>query len=474
MIDWSMVYLAAEWTVRGIMLIVVTQRQRPPSALAWLVGIFFLPWVGLVFYFLVGENRLPLRRTQQRLIVDEKLKLLGDRFRGHPHIEHPELKGNAATVVHLAEKLGSLPILGNNSITLIDDTDEMIDRLVADIDAATHHVHLLYYIFADDQTGRRVADALERAARRGVQCRLLVDAVGSRRMYKSLGPRLQEAGVDVRLALPVNLWRRQAARLDLRNHRKLAIIDGLIGYAGSQNIVNADYGHKDLAWLDLSVRLEGPILLELQVVFSQDWFFETSELLADESVFPDPVVKGDVAVQTLPSGPIYPTENYQRLVVAAIHGATRRVVITTPYLVPDEPTLQAMQTAVLRGVRVQVIVPERCDQVLVGAASRGYYELLLEAGIELYLYQDGLLHAKTILIDDTISLIGTSNFDIRSFAINFELNLMFFGAETAKSLDRLIAAWLAKSNQLTSSAWAERPFLVQTAENVARLFSPVL
>ncbi len=474
MIDWSLVYLLLEWSVRAIMLVVVTQRQRPRNALAWLVAIFFVPWVGVLLYLLIGENRLPARRSQQRLVVEERLRSLGERFQGHPHVVHPELEGTAMTVVTLAERLGSLPILGKNNAELISDTDRFVDALIDDIDAAQQNVHLLYYIFADDQTGQRVADALCRAAHRGVTCRLLVDAVGSRGMLKRLAPRLVEQGVEVKAALPVSLWRRRAARLDLRNHRKLAVIDGRIAYAGSQNIVNADYGHKDLAWHDLSVRLTGPITLELQFVFVEDWFFETGVLPDDDSVFPDPEPCGEVAAQTLPSGPIYTTENYQRLVVAAIHGAARRVVITTPYLVPDEPTLQAMQTAVLRGVRVQVIVPERSDQKLVGAASRGYYDLLLSAGVELYLYQTGLLHAKTILIDDSVCLIGSSNFDIRSFEINFELNMMFYGPQMVASLARLIDQWTAQSLHLTAEHWANRPAHQRIVQNVARLFSPLL
>lgn len=474
MIDWPLVYVIAEWVVRVVMLVVVTQRQQPRNALAWLVAIYFLPWLGLILYVLIGENRLPRRRAHHRAVVEKQLQRLAERFRGHPHIVHPEFAGATMTAVNLAERLGSLPILGKNNAELIDDTDEFIRRLIDDIDAAEQHVHLLYYIFADDATGHRVAEALLRAAGRGVPCRLLVDAVGSRQMLKRLAPRLEAGGVDVHPLLPVSLLRRQAARLDLRNHRKLAVLDGRTAYVGSQNLVNANYGHKDLAWHDLSVRLTGPSVLELQVVFAGDWFSETTQFLNDDKVFPDPRPTGDISVQTLPSGPTYTTENYQRLVVTAIHGAQRRVTITTPYLVPDEPTLQAIEVAVLRGVKVQFIIPERCDQRLVGAASRGYYEMLLDSGVELYLYRDGLLHAKTILIDDTLSMIGSSNFDIRSFEINFELNLMFYGPQMAGKLGAMIDRWIEGSRRLQSDQWNHRPELQRIGQNVARLFSPLL
>ena len=199
----------------------------------------------------------------------------------------PKSDLHAQEAVKLAEKLGYMPILGGNDVELIAETEDFIDKLVADIDAARHHVHLLFYIFADDGTGRRVAEALARAVKRGVKCRVLVDAVGSRPMFKRLARQMIAQGIEVHQALPVGLFRRRMARIDLRNHRKLAVIDGCVGYTGSQNIVDAGYGRKDLAWYDLMVRLTGPILLELQSVFVADWYFETEEILEGGEYFPE-------------------------------------------------------------------------------------------------------------------------------------------------------------------------------------------
>ena len=474
MISWSFAYYLSEWVIRLVLLFQVPRRRRPISSLAWLAVIFFQPWVGLFFYLLIGRNRLPLRRTRQHSLLLAELESIEKRFEGHPHLIQPELGPGSWAAVRLAERLGYMPILGGNSAELMGRTEEVVERLVRDIDEAQEHVHLLFYIFADDGAGRKVGEALMRAAKRGVKCRVLADAVGSWGMFGGLGERMRQAGVEVREALPVGLFRRRMARIDLRNHRKVAVIDGRIGYAGSQNIVDASYGRGDMLWHDLMVRLRGPVVLELQAVFVGDWYFEAEEVLDGEGIFPEPEVAGEVSAQTLPSGPNYPTENYQRMVVAALYAAVERVVITTPYFVPDESFMQAMETAVLRGVEVELILPRKSDMVLVNAASRAYFDDLLEAGVRIFLYDDGLLHAKTMSIDDKIAFIGSGNFDIRSFELNFEVNLLFYGSEVAGQLKALQQEYLSRSVKVTQHRWSTRPMVQKVVQNVAKLLSPLL
>ena len=471
---WTETLYITEWIVRVVMLFVVVRRQNPSSAMAWLLVIFFEPLLALPFYLLVGENRLPVRRTEAYRRLSARLESTREAFLSHPMTFVSDFPEAHQMTMRLTEKLTDMPIAGGNATDILTETADVIDRLVADIDEAKYHVHLLYYIYADDETGRRVAEALGRAVVRGVKCRVLVDAVGSKKMLRGLARRMREWGVDVHEVLPVGIFRRSFARMDLRNHRKLAVIDGKLGYTGSQNIVNADYGHKDLAWHDMTVRLRGPILLELQAVFLNDWVFTTNELLEEEELFPDIERAGETPIQTLPSGPTFATENYQRLIVAAIHRAEKHVTITTPYLVPDMALLQALETAVLRGVGVTVIVPRRCDQVLVGAASRSYYNLLLSKGVDIFLYEPGLLHAKTIRIDDSLSLIGSSNFDIRSFALNFEINMIFYGEQFTSQLRLEHEDYLQDANRLTMAEWQNRPKWRKLGEDVARLFSPLL
>lgn len=479
MISWPVffwfLYYASEWVIRAVMLVVVVSRRRQPSsAMAWLLVIFSVPWLGLVLYLLVGENRLPRRRTEQHARILEELKPVGRRFEDHPSASCTMLGPQARATVTLAERLGYMPILSGNAVELMTSTDDVIDRLIADVDAAEHHAHLLFYIYADDETGRRVADALVRAARRGVKCRVLVDSVGSARMFKRLGPRMTEEGVELHEMLPVGIFRRRVARMDLRNHRKLAVIDGRIAYTGSQNIVNADYGHRDLAWHDMMARLTGPAVLELQAVFVADWYFDTDEILNGDDVFPEPPIAGKIPVQTLPSGPTYPTENYQRMVVAALHDAREHVILTTPYFVPDEPFVQALQTAVLSGVEVELIVPRRSDRWLVTLASRAYYGELLDAGVKLHLYDAGLLHSKTMSIDDTVAFLATGNFDIRSFALNFEVNLLLYEADVTERLRAEQRRYIADSVRLTRAQWRKRPVLQKLLEKLAKLLSPLL
>jgi cardiolipin synthase len=259
----------------------------------------------------------------------------------------------------------------------------------------------------------------------------------------------------------------------LRNHRKIAVIDGRVGYTGSQNIVDAKF-LEDLTYDEMVVRVTGPIVLELQYVFATDWFVETEEVLDGPDIYPDPERPGTAAAQVLPSGPGLPTENNQRLFVSLIHGARSRVVITTPYFIPDEPLLQAMQTAVLRGVEVHLIVSERADQLLVALAQRSYYDEMLELGIHIHLYRRHFLHAKHLSIDDEIALIGSSNMDIRSFQLNNEISVLFYGRDVAPRLHLEEQRYLQRSRPLDPQQWAKRRFIHKVGEELARLLSPVL
>jgi cardiolipin synthase len=359
-------------------------------------------------------------------------------------------------------------------VTLISDTNQVIRRLVADIDGATKHVHMVFFIFRDDDTGRCVADALKRAAERGVQCRLLLDAVGSWSALRSLSHDLKSAGVEVYDGLPVGFLRRRVSRIDLRNHRKMVVIDGTTGYTGSQNIVDDNYGHKDLIWYDLTARLNGPIVQELQTVFLEDWNFRTNQLIGERDVFPKPEPSGAVSAQVLPSGPNYPVESFQRLVVAVLYSAHKRVVITTPYFVPDEPFLQAMQVAAQRDVEVNLILPVKTDHPLIDMAGRAYFDELLEAGVRIFTYDNGLLHAKTITVDDSIAFLGSSNFDIRSFTLNFEINLLLYGREATQDLYERQMEYLHNSRAVVLSDWRKRGSLKRLADDIAKLFSPLL
>ncbi len=385
----------------------------------------------------------------------------------------PVLPGTYASASKLVENLGQFPIMGGNKVNLLADYDGVIDELVADINRARHHVHILTYIFANDRTGSKIIGALKNAAERGVECRVLIDALGSRRWSRDIVDQLTNGGVQVARALPVTFLRRRSARADLRNHRKIAIIDSFHGFIGSQNIIDAQYA-PGLFNRELVVHVAGPVVLEMQAVFAADWFLETGQDLNKASFFQHRHGAGSTIAQLLPSGPDYPVAGAGRLVVALIYSARRRIVLTTPYFIPDVALVQALETAVMRGVEVSLILSRASDSLLVGLAQRSYYEQMLRAGVTIYLYRDGLLHAKHIMIDELISVIGSTNIDIRSFQLNAEASLILYDEKVANTLDAEQDKNIAGSDRLTLESWDQRPRPVKLVENIARLVSPLL
>jgi cardiolipin synthase len=471
-----LLYVVSEWLIRLLMLGIVIERHPPRTAMLWLLVIYFLPWPGLLLYFLIGENRLPHRRLVKRQALQKRLDELQQRHVPSLPSARAVLDQDFLPAIKLAETLGRMPIMFGNRVQLLNHAHDVIDRLVADIEAAERHVHLLFYIFEVDATGLRVCAALERAVERGVKCRLLVDDVGSRSFLRHSAQALCKRGVEVYATLPVNLLRAAVSRIDLRNHRKIAIIDSRIGYAGSQNIVDPGYGRKGLQWFDLMVRLSGPVVLELQAVFIGDWYAESDQLLESDDIFPrveNPLGEGAPA-QVLPSGPLEVAESYQRLTTAAIYSARHRVSITTPYFVPDEVFLVALETAALKGVEVEIILPRRSDQRVVGYAARGYFERLLKVGVIIHQYRKGVLHTKSMTIDDSLAFVGSSNFDIRSFALNFEINLIFYQPEFAAELYQQHQSYKADSHQVSLEEWLMRPWYKRILQNITRLLSPLL
>lgn len=462
-----------EWAIRLVMLVLIPMRRSPATAKGWLLLIFFLPWAGLVLFLLIGRSGLPAWRLTRQRESQNRLARIGKQMRSNIHFQEPQLGGNLAQAVTLALNLGDMPMLGGNSAELLADYDATINRLVEDIDAAQHHVHLLFYIYATDATGQKVTAALARAVERGVVCRVLMDAVGTGRDCRVLLPQLRELGIEAFPMLPVGLFRTKAARFDLRNHRKIAIIDGQIGYIGSQNIVDSTF-KPGLTFVELMVRVRGPIVLELQAVFQGDWYQESDILLEDKSVFPDPTIVGPVTMQVLPSGPGYQHENNQRMFLSLVHGARRRVVITTPYFVPDEALLAALQTAVLRGAEVHLVVNKFRDQLLVSLAQQSYYQQLLESGVQIHRHTRGFLHAKHLSIDNSVSLIGSSNMDIRSFQLNNEISILIYDVHLTNQLAEEQQRNFNNSELLTREEWQRRSWLVRFAENLARLMSPLL
>lgn len=472
-VQWGTLYYISEWFIRFLMLVYVPQRRSTAATRTWLLLIFLLPWPGLIIYTVFGRIYLPQRRIEEQDRASHHIRAIQQQQMGSRIAAELDLPDYLARAASLAAKLGDFHVFAGNQLELLADYAGSIERLIADMDSAQESVHLLYYIFEADNTGERVADALIRAAGRGLRCRVLMDAVGSKRGLKSLAPKLRAAGIEVHATLPVGLLRRNTARFDLRNHRKIAVIDGRIGFTGSQNIAEPHFvpGYPNE---ELVARVTGPVVAQLQAVFLMDYFIETGVVEQSPELFPELPAVGDSPVQVVPSGPGYRRENGQELMVSLLYAAEKRVVITTPYFVPDEIFLQAMRAATLRGVELHLVLSKHSNQRVTNLAQCSYYDSLLEAGVQVHLYEPHFLHAKHLTIDDHIAFIGSTNIDIRSFALNAEINLLVYDEAVVKELQAVQARYIAHSDLLTAEVWNQRPLGLRTIQNIACLADSLL
>jgi cardiolipin synthase len=453
---------------------VVPKNRRPSSAMAWLLAIFFIPGVGLIGYLLLGQTRLDRRRhARQRALNDEVTEYV----RGLPRSPHPKtISETDAATIELNERLGSLPARTGNRIDLIEDYAASIEAMTAAVDRAETFVHAQFYITACDHVTEPFFDALDRAAARGVRVRLLLDHLGSRGIpvWRKLVQRLDASDIDWHPLLPIKPLRGQIRRPDLRNHRKLLVVDGRIAFTGSQNLIEPGYNkpknHRaGREWVELNARIEGPLVTALNVVFASDWDTETGELLRSELAAHAPRA-GDVTGQIVPSGPGVDAENNLRAFTYLMYAAKKRISITSPYFVPDESLLYAVTTAARRGVEVELFVSEGKEQFMVYHAQRSYYEALLEAGVRIYLYpKPAVLHSKHFSIDDEVAVLGSSNMDMRSFALNYEISLMLFDGDPVAQLRKVEDSYRAISRELLLEEWLARPKVAAYVDNVLRL-----
>ncbi|WP_432798016.1 cardiolipin synthase [Poriferisphaera sp. WC338] len=477
--SWVTYYLIFDWALRLLMIMVVLRRQWLPSVkFSWLALVLFLPELGAVLYLLLAVNYLGWRRKREHKYV---LGLTGAKVRAE-HLQEKmpasnvEVRVEQRAMMLQAQSTSGNPIVGGSDIRFISSTKRYVELVCEDIDRATDHVHLLYYIFCDDDYGRQIINALIHARGRGVTCRLLVDAAGSRHFIKSPAfSELKRAGIEAEAVLPVSVLRHKFSRIDMRNHRKIAVMDGCVAYAGSHNVVVENYGsEKNQNWIDLSGRYEGPVVGQLQQVFLDDWLYQTQMELKEDGLFPKLADAGEMPAQVVPTGPNYEAETFRRVFIAALNSAQEKIVITTPYFVPDEPTALALSMAADRNVEVIVIVPAVNNHPLVKLAGEFYYDYLLASGIKIYQFSGGLLHSKTVTVDDAFGLLGSANIDIRSFHLNFEVNTLLYGAAVTRRLWEEQRMYLSYSAELDLATWRQRSTWRKYGESLASLFSPLL
>jgi cardiolipin synthase len=482
------VLVAVDLSFRLIALVIVPPNRRPQTSMAWLLAIFFIPFVAFLAFLAFGSHRLSPKRRRKQRTINEFLATQRDQISPDITLGVEELRTRLDAppwlppVIRLTTDLGHLPMTRGNQIEFLDDYEGVFDRMARDIDSATSHVSALFYIMSNDNSTDVFFQALERAVARGVSVRVLYDQVATRRIpgSKSLIARLQASGAEFHPMLPLQPWRGVYQRPDLRNHRKILIIDSDIGYTGSQNIIESGYRdpkHKKrgLHWHDITVRVRGPVVHSLEAVFITDWFHETDDLLP---LTVPPVTtsepSGTGIAQVVQSGPAGDGETNLRLFLEMMYGATERILIVSPYLVPDDSMRYAITSAALRGVPVDIVVSEIGDQPLVFHAQRSYYDELLRAGVALWWYPaPTILHPKFVVVDNQVAVIGSSNIDMRSFTLNLELSLLLLGDPAVGQLQAFGDHYMAQSTRLTREVWRARPRLDRFKEGLARLTATV-
>lgn len=469
---WDHLLAIIGWIIAMIAFVVVPFRRPPAEARNWLLIFFALPWVALPIYWLIGRPRYAKQRRERVADLPGILEQIG-RETGFDQAQiAPSLCEDNLSLANLAHGLGQFPAVDGNQIELLGDYHGTIDRIIADIDRALHHVNVEFYIFKSDRVGDRLMAALERASARGVTCRVLLDALGSYGSVASIKHRLEPAGVEVHDILPLRR-RLSSSRVDLRNHRKIVVVDGRVGYTGSQNIwAPEDHGRR--ANRELAVRVTGPLVAQLQAIFVCDWYLETLEELAEEAMFPPLEPGTGLAAQMIATGPDNPVGGMDLMVAQAMHNASEEIVIVTPYFVPNDSLLTAIRGAVLRGVRVRLITAAKCDQYLAGLAQRSYYEEILSLGAEIHLFGPEFLHAKHSRVDHEVAILGSSNMDMRSFELNAEIDLLCYDHGFAEELQQVENRYLERSTPLSCDEWKRRPLIHKVLENTARMMSELI
>lgn len=456
-------------------------RRRPPGVtLAWLFLITLVPFAGAVGYLLIGERRLGRRWIDNATAVRPRLLGSLGTIPSELVVDPATLPFGSEPVARLTHASVAIPVLRGHRLDLLTDSEAILRALIAAADAAQATIHFEFYIWNDGGLMDDLIGALIRAARRGVKVRALIDYLGSRPFLKGAAPRrMREAGIEVVEVLPVNPIRIAFVRLDLRDHRKIAVFDRRVAFTGSMNLADPRYFKQNAGvgeWIDAMARIEGPGAWVLEALSNVMTALQTGD--SDGNAVPSfpagASVTGDDALQIVPSGPLIAADRIEPVLLNAIYSARRDLTLTTPYLVPGDALLTALTSAARRGVAVTLIVPRRVDSTLVKYASSGYNDSLLAAGVRILLFEGGLLHTKSVLVDDELAIFGTVNLDLRSFELNFEVSTVVYGGSFAVQLGALQRRYAADSLPLDLATWRARPRWRRFAENAAGVMSPLL
>ncbi len=447
-------------------------KREPSSTIAWLVVVIAIPVLGTLLFWILGPQRLERSAEKRKERLHAKVPPRNPNRPPSHTADHSGLRDNS--VLKLAKQISEYEVSFDNRVSILPDPATSLAAMREAVRRAKHFIHLEYYIIASDEVTRQLTGDLVDAAKRGVKVRILYDSFGSLFLKRIFFKDLINQGAQIAGFLPLSLAP-QRLNFNFRNHRKILLVDGVLAFTGGTNIGKQYLGRlSDNQWRDFLVQVEGPVCLQLSDVFAKDWLFTTKESLFLPEYFPEPSRAGDSIIQVLESGPDTPFHTLHQAIFLAINSAEKRVLLTTPYFVPDSAMMSALTVAALRGVEVHLLLPAKSDSALVQHASRSFYDTLLEAGASIYEYQPRILHSKVLIIDDRWTVIGSANMDVRSFRLNFELNLMVYGEDLSQKAAEVFHADLAQSKKVVREEFLKRPLKQQILENACRLLSPML
>lgn len=457
-------------TIVSIVIVVISENRNPIKTLSWVMVLVFLPIIGLIWYLIFGQDITKKQVLSKKMYSKLKNRPL-DAIGALEEFAYPK---EHASLVRLLRNFDHTPLLGGNNIQFFTHGEDKFNTLISDIQNAREHIHIEYYVIEDSEIGERIKNALIRKSLEGVEVRLIYDSFGSRKTKKKYFEELRKAGIEaepfLKLAFPI-----VTSRINFRNHRKIVVIDGKIGYLGGMNI--ADRYVKGCSWgvwRDTHVRIEGKGVQGLQSIFLIDWYFVSQTLITSRKYFPELEKYGNIVMQTVNSGPLREEREISHGILQAIYDAKKNIYIQTPYFIPPEAMSEALQAAAIRGLDVRLMIPQKSDMDLVNLASRSYIKEMLQNGVKVYNYEKGFLHSKLMVFDDSLTLVGSVNFDSRSFEQNFEVEGFIYSFDVAQKAHAIFLEDQRFAKELSLKEWLKRPRSARFFESLLRLFAPLI
>lgn len=450
----------------------LVHKREPISTLSWGLFVILLPLIGPVIYFTFGPERLIRQASKRKMAISNFSLPQSGLTVGSRQGSNPENQNDL--FFNLTQNITHFPRSEGNRVCFLHDPQETLATMISEINKAKKFIHLEYYIIASDPITENIFESLIAARARGVEVRILYDALGSLSLKRLHFKKLKAAGIQIAGFLPFSLLP-QRINMNFRNHRKILIIDGVTAFTGGTNLGKEYLGRPGKhQWRDFSIQLWGPVCLQLQDVFREDWFFTTKEDLTAQKYFPVPRNEGHAKIQVIDSGPNTAFQSLHRAIFGAITSAKNQILLMTPYFIPDSAILTALEVAALKGIDLKLVLPKKNDQPLVRLASRSFYSELLNAGVKIFEFEPKILHAKLMTIDDEFTLIGSGNMDIRSFRLNFEITLLIQDSDVTQQAQSFFNQDLAKSTPVSLRHFSKRGLFTEMIENTCRLLAPIL